>query len=318
MKISELNLDSLSGQALAKALQTDLWGTMRKVIDLTLPQFAISEIGITHRWITHWDNQGLIDNHREGTEWRRFSFIEYIWLRIIVRLREFNLPLAAIKRVKKFLWAPVAKQDFELAERDFLQAIKAGEVPIPPGKTLEEFEKTMKAIFKNPKIVADYINTLFLIVYFMQLYKKPYCLLIEKSGECGAVNFATEELAQQSLAVLVGQIDYSDFICINLYKILQEFFSNEKIEDEVMMKIALLTEKEEQILGLIQAGDFTELSIKLNNNKQYLVKVKRNKSLERITNEVSSIISRGKYQDIKLVTQEGKIILAEVTDKIKI
>jgi hypothetical protein len=152
----------------------------------------------------------------------------------------------------------------------------------------------------------------------MQLYKKPICLLINQNGTCGSIFLAGGEVTEFSLNILADEIPKTDFICLNLYRILQEFYDNEKIEDKIIQKIAVLSDKEKQILELIQAGDFKEISIKLTDKKEYLVGIKRNKSIDKITNEVSSIINRNKYQDIKLITQAGKIILAEVTEKIKI
>ncbi len=66
MKITDFKLDSLTGESFLTALQKDYWGTVRLLTELVLPQFTISEVGITHRWITNWDDQDLIDNRREG------------------------------------------------------------------------------------------------------------------------------------------------------------------------------------------------------------------------------------------------------------
>jgi len=319
MKVSEFKLDSFSGDSLRKSLQKDYWVTMKQSATLVLPQFTISEIGITHRWITHWDNQGLLGSKRNGSGWRRFSFVDYIWLRIIVHLREFHLPLSAIKQVKKFLWEPTSQEEIESGAEDYLQMVKNGELPIPLDMTFEKFEKWYKLeVSKTKKTGARQLNRLFWIIFAMQLYERPFCLFIGQDGECGSIFFGGDGMVELGLSALTQQIGLADFICLNLYRILHEFFSNEKIKEEVIQKIALLNDKEKQILELIQKDDFKEISIKLNDNKEYIVGIKRNKSVDKITNEVSSIINRSKYQDIKLVTHKGKIILAEVTEKLKI
>jgi DNA-binding transcriptional MerR regulator len=318
MEISEFKLDSLTGESLIKSFQKDYWATVDHIFELVLPQFTISEVGITHRWITHWDNQGLIDNRRDSTEWRRFSFVEYIWLRVIVRLREFHMPLAAIKQVKKHLWQPIDKSEFEKAVTWFSEAIKSGIYPPQDGYTPEEFAKYLKKHLTKIKSQLAFLNLLFLMVFTMQLYKKPMFILINKKGQCGSFFLGDKETTEFSLQLLLEEIIKDDLICINIYKILQEFFSNEKIKEDVIGKIGFLTEKEKQILELIRQGDFKELSIKLKDNKEYLVGIKRNKSIDKITNEVSSIINRNKYQEIKLITQKGKIVNAEITDNIKI
>ena len=90
------------------------------------------------------------------------------------------------------------------------------------------------------------------------------------------------------------------------------------MNDDIIEKVTLSSDKEKQILDLIRKGDFKEVSIKLKGNKEYLVGIKRNKSIDTITNEVSSIINRNKYQEIKIVTQKGKIINAEITESIRV
>jgi hypothetical protein len=228
------------------------------------------------------------------------------------------MPLSAIKQVKKFLWQSPNIESFQQMSEEMLVNFEKGIFPLPENKTLEEFRKELKDVFLKQKKVFRYLNRLFWMIFVMQIYKKPVCLLINHKGTCGSIFLAGGEVKAFSLNILANEIPKTDFICLNLYRILQEFYENDKIDDTVIQKIAVLSDKEKQILELIQTGDFKEISIKLNDNKEYLVGIKRNKSVDKITNEVSSIINRSKYQDIKLITQKGKIILAEITEKIKI
>jgi DNA-binding transcriptional MerR regulator len=318
MKILEFKIDNISGNDLLVAMQKDYWGTIQLLLELVLPQFTISEVGITHRWITHWDEQGLLGSRRDGVAWRRFSFVEYIWLRIIVRLREFQMPISTIRQVKKFLWQAIDPQKFEQFSDEFLQNVRKEVFPLPSASTHEEFEKELKKAKAQQKTVFRYLNSLFWMIFSMQLYKRPVCLLINEKGACGSIFLAGGEISEFSMNLILDTIPKSDFICINLYNILQEFFSNEKIDDSTIQKIAILGEKEKQILALIRRGDFKEITIRLKDNKEYFVGIKRNKSVDKISNEVSSIITRNRYQDIRLVTEKGKIVLAEVTEKIRI
>ena len=154
------------------------------------------------------------------------------------------------------------------------------------------------------------------LIFFMQKENKPICLTVTEKGKCGSLFFGGNGLTELSLRVIKSDINKFDFAIINLYRIIQEFFSNEKIRDEVVEKISILNDKENKILEIIRTGDFKELSIKLKNNNKYLIGIKRNKSIDKITNEVSSIIARNKYEEIKLITQKGNIVVAEITETI--
>jgi DNA-binding transcriptional MerR regulator len=58
---------------------------------------------ISYKMLNDWEKAGLIDNKREGSEWRRFSIMDAIWLKIIQELRAFGMSLKQIKVTKESL-----------------------------------------------------------------------------------------------------------------------------------------------------------------------------------------------------------------------
>ena len=58
---------------------------------------------ITYRQISGWEKEGLLDNTRKGNEWRRFSIMDAIWLKIIHELRGFGMSWNQIKVTKESL-----------------------------------------------------------------------------------------------------------------------------------------------------------------------------------------------------------------------
>lgn len=63
----------------------------------------ISFKDISYKMLSDWEKNGLIDNHREGKEWRRFSVMDAIWLKIIYELRKFGMSWNNIKIAKESL-----------------------------------------------------------------------------------------------------------------------------------------------------------------------------------------------------------------------
>lgn len=57
----------------------------------------------SYRQINSWDQYGLIDVDREGSEWRKYSIIDSIWLNIIAELRAFAFSIDKIKITKETL-----------------------------------------------------------------------------------------------------------------------------------------------------------------------------------------------------------------------
>lgn len=63
----------------------------------------ISEELISYRTINHWENEGIISNLRSEGGWRKYSYMDVIWLMIIKELRNFGYGLNEIKTVRNEL-----------------------------------------------------------------------------------------------------------------------------------------------------------------------------------------------------------------------
>lgn len=69
--------------------------------ELNQRQYSISEPLVTPRVLHHWYQTGIISDRRtDGKGWSKFSFTELIWIKLIIRLREFGLSLDKIKIAK--------------------------------------------------------------------------------------------------------------------------------------------------------------------------------------------------------------------------
>lgn len=66
-------------------------------------RLKMSDLDFTYRQINSWDEHGLLDTQREGTEWRTFSYMDHVWLCLIREMRKYGVSLKQIARIKKFL-----------------------------------------------------------------------------------------------------------------------------------------------------------------------------------------------------------------------
>ena len=58
---------------------------------------------ITYRQLNSWEKEGLLTVQREGREWRRFSIIDAVWVKLIKELREFGMSREQLKVTKQSL-----------------------------------------------------------------------------------------------------------------------------------------------------------------------------------------------------------------------
>jgi len=71
----------------------------KKVNDM---QYSLSEPSVTSRVLHHWYQTGIISDRRtNGKGWSKFSFTELVWIKLIIRLREFGLSHDKIKVAKE-------------------------------------------------------------------------------------------------------------------------------------------------------------------------------------------------------------------------
>ena len=71
---------------------------------LNTPRHRITDEVLSPRVINHWIKQGLLDDRREGQKgWHLFSDSDRIWIRIIMKLRSFGMPLERILVTKEMI-----------------------------------------------------------------------------------------------------------------------------------------------------------------------------------------------------------------------
>ena len=86
---------------LVKFLNSDL-----KIIrEFNEQKYTIGEENISSRVLNHWYEMGLITDDRvDKKSWKKFSASELVWIRIIIKLRNFGLDLKRIKQVKEQIY----------------------------------------------------------------------------------------------------------------------------------------------------------------------------------------------------------------------
>jgi DNA-binding transcriptional MerR regulator len=65
-------------------------------------QYTVGKTNISYRNINHWGASGLLPEgvKDDGTGWRKFTFIEVVWVKILERLREFGFSIEKIAKAR--------------------------------------------------------------------------------------------------------------------------------------------------------------------------------------------------------------------------
>lgn len=60
---------------------------------------------VSARVFSHWIDSGIMEDPRADAKgWSKLNLYEFIWLKMLIRMRSFGLDFETIKKVKKHTW----------------------------------------------------------------------------------------------------------------------------------------------------------------------------------------------------------------------
>lgn len=86
---------------------------------------------ITYRQLNSWEKEGLLTTGREGREWRRFSIMDAVWVKLLKELRDFGMTWEHLKVTKQSLEFASEKCGVAMPLLEFYTAFAiAGKMPV--------------------------------------------------------------------------------------------------------------------------------------------------------------------------------------------
>lgn len=234
-------------------------------------RWSVSDVNLPYRWINYWDRERLLmDIEREGTRWRKFSFIDYVWVRIVCELRAFGLSFDAIRRVKETLAAPL---------------------PLEPDLALR----------KTPE--RSSCNVLLLLVAEAVVTKAPIHVLVRSDGDTLLFNESQAGLYGPEL----DRFRAAPHLCVPLTGMLGEIIRRNDI-DFIAPKIPLLSAPELEVLALLRERRLTALTVTTGGGEP--VRVVGGGAYDPAEAERSLIecMMLRPYRQIQYETQDGKSV----------
>lgn len=139
---------------------------------------------ITYRQLNSWEKEGLLIGTREGREWRRFSIMEAIWVRLIKELRDFGMSREQVKISKQSLEFESKKCGVAMPLLEFYTAFAIGNkmpvlllifkdgVAVPASLTQYKVAKEMASVENHLQVnLNDLLQSLFPDVDLKPKYK---------------------------------------------------------------------------------------------------------------------------------------------------
>lgn len=83
---------------------------------LLFHNFKTNDLIISYRTLNHYDTKEILINKRINTnKWRKFNSFEFMWIELVVLLREIGMPLSKILILKKKIFDDGKKGNIDKA-----------------------------------------------------------------------------------------------------------------------------------------------------------------------------------------------------------
>jgi DNA-binding transcriptional MerR regulator len=281
--------------------------------------FKVSDTGVHPKLIADWNRYGLLLKSPEKNRMHRFSLTEFVWVKIIEKMRNYNVLIETIQRFKN---------ENVLFERDNIDEIfkdprffesmieKFGE---SERKTLEDFfsmSDNVKKFLSTLPIDLFNINQLDGMILFCLMIKKPFSIFLNNQGDSFYFSPAFLEYPELDSEELLNVLSGS-YVSISLTEVLAECIAVAPLE-KVSKQLKLVTESEAIVLEALQKEDIQSLSIRFNKKGEMdLMEITKMELVDKKARLLELILMNG-YQDITMKTANGDIILCKNTRKVKL
>jgi DNA-binding transcriptional MerR regulator len=273
------------------------------------PRFnaKIFENQITYRTINYWDEKGylLLERDENDKEWRKLSFTDYIWIRMLDDLRQMGI---AVEGIVKALFRELGISGQEVME-------------MPD----EDYEKLKALPFERllPRIDKNLVGTRFCILLVnIVSFKTQLAIRIFKNGEYSEQysnpqwhGIVIEEMEKRA-AEKRKLDDLRAFISISLSDLITDFIETKDLNN--ISDLNILSSEETELFKHIRNKDLREITIKLAEGKPIsldLTEVDYNADIQKRIYE--DMMGSG-YVECTYTTNSKKQVTFKRTTKIKL
>lgn len=280
---------------------------------LRIPRYNRRSVDVPARILNHWDKMELLLKRNPLGATYSFSLAETFWIKLIQKLRAYNLPLELIKQLKDELCL-ISQSDDLLKSKDEIVNLFTSQ-----GFSLTKIE--LEQMFKSAEFIASLnsvkVTLLENILLDLILTRTDHRILINEQGEVFFFN-KDRRNPDEDYNQSMNQFMSNTYLSISLFEIIKELIADLG-EDECSENQNILTKDEAMVLKLLKQEDITKIEISFNDTtkKAETIKVTQSNSVDNL-NRIQDLIIRNGYQDISISTQKGKVVKCTNTIKHKL
>lgn len=280
------------------------------------PRFYLKDIGVSGKVMNDWIKYALVDEVKEKGTWRKYTFKEAIWIKLIEELRFFGIPLKTIKNIKTSFYdfnQELIKESTTYFERnadknETYRSINESNKRIQLALANKELGSLIEYLNPFSKTIAQTISGSTNPVFIYNNEKEGFFNLGDTTLEGEEVEEKKKELEKITST--------QSFVLINMKSLITKFFNDEKESVDINYYLGLMNPKEKQLIEQIRSSNYSKITINLQEGMIVLTRAQK-KDNDVIMKQLARLMKRGDFVDLEISARDGKIVKVNQTELIK-
>jgi len=284
------------------------------LVSICQKRYSAKDLGISYRRINSWQSERLIEDFREDDQkWRKFSFVDYIWIRIVDDLRNYGLSIPIIRRIKDEIHS-----DIESGENywiSFNTNSKTAHIAIPSTasqilrqklesySTTEEIKGVTMTQVQFHEMDSEFTGLSISLMH--SILENDELFLVVNTGDLCILSHK-----MPSLDKILDQ--GSSFLTLSIREYFGAYLQMEG-NSKVFKHTMLLSDNEVELLNELRNNNFDSATINYKEGSPVSIKLKQKSQKINPGSTLEEHIIKGGYQDITYKTVNGKIVSFENT-----
>lgn len=262
---------------------------------ITKERLTVKDTGINYRVINHWDEQGLIHFKRKGEEGhRKFSLVDFIWIKVVNELRAFGVKLTDIQKITKDVYESLPMKDLMDSLAENLDALKDYQAEDKQG--FIDFIKSGE--YKQAEFPEMNFNYLQIAISEAITTREAISLLLFKNGDWFPFIKSKEH---HYPADLLYKKEFHSHVSISITEIVFTYL----LEDYLKLyleEMHIFTTQEAKLLEYVVEDNFKKVFVLFKSKKHEPIEIKKGEDAKE---KIMRIIRAKEYREFILVDAEN-------------
>ena len=261
-------------------------------------RLSAKDTGVNYRVINHWDEKGIIRFTRATKDSnRKFSFIDFIWIKIVNELRSFGVKLPVIQKIASDIYQPLPMRTVFDNLSNNLDVLKDYE-----GSDKEGFINFLKSgEYKNADV--DSLNLgftyLHLLIAEAVTTRNSVSLIVFNDGEWFPYLRDSDYLYTDKL---LYKKEFSSQVRVNITELIFQFILDDYLI-EYCNGLHLFTPQEIKLLYYIKEGDYKKIMVLFKSKKNEPVEIVKSKTSQEA---IMQILREKEYREFIVTDKKGR------------